>query len=38
MARWNAGDQVFVQVNDELLDGVVKEARGRGWFDVQLKE
>ena len=38
MARWSSGDPVLVRVNDELVEGFVKEARGRGWFDVQLIE
>mmetsp|Transcript_9032 Transcript_9032/g.21479 ORF Transcript_9032/g.21479 Transcript_9032/m.21479 type:complete len:1288 (+) Transcript_9032:58-3921(+) len=39
MARWNAGDSVQVRINnDELVEASVLEARGAGWYSIQLPD
>ncbi|CAJ1923078.1 unnamed protein product [Cylindrotheca closterium] len=39
MARWNVGDSVQVRVdNDELIEASVLEARGAGWYSIELKD
>jgi len=35
-AQWNVGDAVAVQVQNDLVQGIVHEKRGAGWYTVRL--
>jgi hypothetical protein len=36
--RWNVGDFVQVQLDDNQTQGVIKEDRGRGWYSIAIPE
>jgi hypothetical protein len=36
--RWNVGDSVQVQLDDNQTLGVIKEDRGRGWYSIAIPE
>jgi DNA repair exonuclease SbcCD nuclease subunit len=38
MAKWRVGESVTVRVDDDFLEGTIQEARGGGWYNIQLSD
>lgn len=37
MAKWNVGDPVSVFIEEDFVDGIIREMRGGGWYTIYLE-